>query len=151
MAWIEKFFVSQRDSTIRGINRKCFRFACAAESAGNEQIVARLGRRRAIPSGLVSTNPVTLAEIAIGPGVLLVSPPTMLTSKPIRSPAQAAIKLFHPCDVGLFRKHQSNQRKLRHGGRRGKIAQRTHHCLPSDIKRVRSRVKNARLRQRNRS
>src|SRR6266568_1603789 len=56
--------------------------------------------------------------------------------KTLRRPAQTAINLFHPFVRCLLGDDERNQGKLGDSGSRGKIAQRTHHCLPTNIERV---------------
>jgi hypothetical protein len=61
--------------------------------------------------------------------------------KPPCSPAQTTIKLSHPPELRLIRGDQGNQRELGHGGGRGKIAERAHHCFPTNIDRIGPRQK----------
>src|SRR6266568_9522907 len=57
-------------------------------------------------------------------------------TKPRRGPTQPAINLFHPIVRCLSGDDESYQGKLGDSGSRGKIAQRTHHRLPTNIERV---------------
>ena len=113
IAWIEKFFVSQRDSAMRATNFKCFRFSAPPRRPVTKRSSPDLPPRRDAARSF-STNPITLTEIAIGPDVLLVSPPTMLTLKRFAALAQSAIKSSHPRDFGLLGNNKRNQRELGH-------------------------------------
>ena len=117
---------------MRAMNFKCFRFQRAAKATGNEKIITRSSapaRRRAAflnKSDHTHRNrdwPLCVASFA--------------TDNPhfeaVRRPAQSPIKSSHPRDFGLLRSNKRNQRELRDSGRRGEIAQRTHHCFPSDV------------------
>src|SRR6266705_5364417 len=88
-------------------------FQGAPQSAGNEKIVARLAAPARYPA--VSFNQSDYARRnGNWPRCAARFAADYADFEPLRGPAQAAIKFFHPRDFRLFWSHKRDQSKLRH-------------------------------------
>src|SRR5947199_9721191 len=108
-----------------------FFFQGTPEPASNEKIVTRLAAPARYRAPLFNKSNYAHGD-GDWPGRAARLAAVYADVKPLRRPAQPAIELFDPPDVGWVGGHKRNQRELRHLRGGGDIADRADQCFAAN-------------------